>query len=293
MNDEIKKVFINALSMTKNVEIDKKDIIRVGEEYGLVIPHRTSKADVVAKIVNEGYFNKLYDAFSEFLYIPIWEVGDYFKINTDSVLQLAELGVITDIPVEKEFYNRRNKDYYTANTYNIRILENYEKEDLKEKLRLANSGKGFGIRMFTDTKEEANMLIDELGKIFKLAHPSIHARRNEGYHTYANVKVLNNSELEKNTLLEEIKKLKKQLEEDRTEYYNIINKNRDIFIQRIKSRDKKIAELEKELENRDKSTKNTIDTLKKIVSIAVQSKENKDKKIAELEKELENIGNNF
>lgn len=248
MENKIKKVFINALSMTKNIEIDKKDIIRVGEECGLVIPPKTSKADVVAKIVDAGYYDKLYEAFSEFLYIPIWEVGDYFNINTDSILQLAELGVITDIPVEKEFYSRRSKDYYTANTYNIRILENYQKEDLKEKLRLANSGKGYKVRFETDTREEVQVFIDELSKVFKLSGHKVYERRNSGFNTYLDVKILNNSALEKNVLLEEIKTLKAKLKNQEKEYEEMHAKEIKLKNETIKELSKIIDQYGKESE---------------------------------------------
>lgn len=53
MEEQFKNVFIETLSMTKNEEIDKTDILKVGEEYGLAIPARTSKANVIAKIVEE------------------------------------------------------------------------------------------------------------------------------------------------------------------------------------------------------------------------------------------------
>lgn len=241
MENKIKNVFIEALSMSKNEEIDKSEILKIGEECGIEIPVRTSKANVVAKIVDAGYYDKLYEAFSEFIYIPVWSVADYFGINSDDVLQLAELGIITETPAEKEFYSRRSKDYYTANTYNIRILENYQKEDLKEKLRLANSGKGYKVRFETDTEEEIQIFIDELSKVFKLSSHKVYERRNTGFNTYLDVKILNNSKLEKNVLLEEIKNLKAKLKNQEKEY-------EEMHAKEIKLKNETIKELLKIIE---------------------------------------------
>ena len=252
MNADIKNIFIEALAGTKNDEIDKVDIIRLAEECGIEISARTSKIRVINKIVEEGYYDRLYEAFSEFIYIPIWIVADFFKVNSDDILQLEKLGVITEIPATKEFYNRRSKEYYTANTYNIKILEHYKKDELQEILKSANSGNGYKLRIETDTEKEVKLLINELGKIFKLSEYKTYERRNMGFNTYLNIKILNNSELEKNTLLEDIQNLKMKIENEKNKY----KKNMELMRTLIDERNKKIMKLESELNQYKESVSN-------------------------------------
>lgn len=248
MKQNIKDIFEETLGMTKNDEIDKSEIIKIGEKCNVEFSPRSSKVNIVSKIIEEGYYDKLYEAFSELLYIPVWTVADYFGINSEDVLQLEKLGIITEIPVAKEFYSRRNKEYYTANTYNISILEHYKKEDLKELLNKANSGKGYNIRIETDTKEEIQTLVDELEKVFRVGDRRVYSRRNVGYNTYFNVKILNNTELEKNALLEEIKETERKSREEISRLRKEYEKRIEELFFRIHSREKTIIQLSKELD---------------------------------------------
>lgn len=250
MNDEFEKIFIDALSKTKNSEANKTDIIRLGEQYGLTIPSKTSKANVVAKIVEEGYFDELCEAFSKSLYIPVWKIANYYGVNSDDILQLQRLGVITESPIEKEFFNAKERQFYTANLYNIKIFK-HSKEEIQSALKIANSGDSYNIRVETDTKEEIEPLISELTKIFKINNHRIYDRRDGGFNTYISVKTLNNSELEKNVLVEEIQALKKELKDQEIALEKVHNRKISAMQRKIDNRDRKIKELKEELKMRE------------------------------------------
>lgn len=211
INEKIKNCFIKALQEPK--AFDKEDIKRVGEEIGLEFEKKASKEKVVSKIVDEGHFNRLYEAFEEFVYIPVWEVADFYNLNTDKIDKLQEIKVIKEEPVSKEFYSRRDKDYYTANTYNISILQNYTEEELKKAYTEAYEQDGYRTRIEAQTEEEIHNLINELNKNFKISKVDIYRKRNEGFHAYFTIKKLNNSKNEENAMLVEIQKLKNEIVE--------------------------------------------------------------------------------
>ncbi|MDK0764234.1 hypothetical protein P5E87_15905, partial [Clostridium perfringens] len=78
---------------------------------------------------------------------------------------------------------------------------------------------GFKFRIETNSKDEVEILINELRKLFKIEKtPQIYERRNERYNTYFTVKLLNNSEFEQNKFLSEIESLKNKNKETE-EYY--------------------------------------------------------------------------
>ncbi|MDK0764233.1 hypothetical protein P5E87_15900, partial [Clostridium perfringens] len=78
---------------------------------------------------------------------------------------------------------------------------------------------GFKFRIETNSKDEVEILINELRKLFKIEKtPQIYERRNEPYNTYFTVKLLNNSEFEQNKFLSEIESLKNKNKETE-EYY--------------------------------------------------------------------------
>ena len=242
---DIREVFIKELSECKNDVVDKTDIIRLGEEFGMVINKREAKAKVV-KAIAENHFDRLYDTFQEFIYIPSWTVADYYKMNTDQVDKLHELGVIKEDVKEKEFYNRSHRGGFTANTYPISVLDNYTKEELQQAYNLAYGQKGYRLRLETKTEEEVQDLINEFEKVFRVTKSiDTYEKRNEGYHSYFTIEMLNNSKYEENRLLAEIKQLKAKLKEVETEnnervqrikdsYHNVFDVNNLFELEKIK-----------------------------------------------------------
>lgn len=211
MNEKIESFFIKALQESKVV--DKDDIKRVGEETGLEFAKKISKEKVILQIVKEGHLDRLYEAFEEFIYIPSWEVADFYNINTDKVDKLQEIKVIKEEPVLKEFYSRKDKGYYTANTYSISVLQNYTEEELKTAYKQAYEQDGYRTRVEAQTEEEIHNLINELEKNFKISNLDIYSKRNEGFYAYFIIKKLNNSRNEENAMLVEIQKLKNEITE--------------------------------------------------------------------------------
>lgn len=222
----VKEYFIEQLK-GKNSEVSKDDIIKCALECGLDVKARVSKIKVIDMILEYEYYDKLFEYFQEFITIPEWEVADYYNISTNKIKQLKLIGAIKEEPVMREFYSRSNRDYFTAATYPLSVL-NYEKEELIKAYNNAFGGDTYSLRIETKTKDQVSELNTILGKIFKMEKsPATYEHRNgDGYYNYFKVKLLNNSKEEENSLLVEISKLKEEKESIRKEYQSTIE---DIF----------------------------------------------------------------
>lgn len=265
--------FIKALYYSKDVT--KDDILRVAEEIGLVVSNkRMAKDKLIREFINQDKFQQLCFNFKEFLYVPVWEVADYYNLNTEEVDKLAELGVIKEEPKEKGFWSQASKSEYTANTYPLEVLDNYTEEQLKEAYAAAYSNVGYNIRIETETREEADALIQEIDKVFEITRkPSYYNRRSHGLNTYFTVKKLNNSMLEKTRYRleldkkeQEIKKLKAKHKEEKAEIIKRIGeimgiddaKEVDIIrkVHSLRNANKELEELRLELEQSKLKRKN-------------------------------------
>lgn len=213
-----KKAFINALKNSSNKEITKDDLQRVGEEKGIEFPKKISRDKIIDLIVEKN-FEFLYEAFEEFLYVPVWEVADYYNLTTEKINKLQELGIIKEQPKEKEFYNKYHKDYYTANTYPLDILDNYTKEELKEAYDNAYGGTGYKIRIETIKEDEVSPIVEELEKVFDIPYKfeTYEHRNKDGYYTYLSVKLINDTDIKKDALRLEIDKLNRELKTTKEE----------------------------------------------------------------------------
>lgn len=208
-------LFLKALENSK--DITKDDVWRIAEEYGLSVPKRMAKSKIIDIIASE-YLERLYEAFSEFIYIPVWEVAGFYGLTTEKINKLQELGVIKEHPKVEEFYNRSYKEYYNANTYPLSVLD-YNTENLDEAYNLAYGGHGYRLRVETKTTEEIEPIVTELKKVFDIAKaPDIYPHRNnDGYYSYLSIKQINNSnfkhnayKLKINDLEDDIVKLKEK-----------------------------------------------------------------------------------
>lgn len=239
MNNKIEDIFIEKLKKSENNVIDKEDIIRLGEEYGLVLNKRTAKSKIVDKIVCEGYLDRLIETFKEFIYIPAWEVGKFFNMNTSEINSLKALGVITEDTKEESFYSRVSKEYYYSDTYPINVLEDYTEQELKNSYNKAYKQDEFKVRIETKSEEEVQKIINEFKKVFIVDNdPAIYERREKGFNSYLKVKIANNTELEEMRYTKEIQKLKNELKEVENEFreFKIATMKERHFAQDVKHR---------------------------------------------------------
>lgn len=239
----IQDIFMAELGNSK--EIAKDDIIRLGEEYGITSNSREAKVKVIKKIVDAGYYERLFSTFQEFVYIPGWIIGDYLKLNSLQIDDLNRIGVITEQPKAREFYSRTARTNYEANTYPLSVLD-YDKDFLINAYNQAFKKDWFKIRLETETEEDVNNVVDELKKVVEVSEAiNIYERRNEGFNTYLQIHLLNNSEFEGNKYLSEIQKLKNEIKKIRIEedqqrkdleerYYKIFGVNNFFELREIK-----------------------------------------------------------
>lgn len=211
-NDSVRKYFLNQLNEKKSV-VSKDDILHLALECGLDVKPRLAKSKIIDMIIEHGFYDKLFEYFNEFVTIPSWEVADYYNISTAKVDQLRELGAIKEQPISKEFYSRKDKDYFDANTYPLSVL-NYNEEELKKAYDNAFGGDIYSLRVETKNKNDINQLISIFEKIFIMdKSPITYPHRNEeGAYTYFKVKVLNDSKEAENRWLAEISKLNAEKE---------------------------------------------------------------------------------
>lgn len=218
----IKDVFIKDISKldSHGSHIKKADIIKIAESYGIDFKPREGKEAIVSKIIKAGFFEKLFDELKEFIYIPNWVVGRFFGFNGgEEIDQLKNIGVIREDSVKESFYSRDSKREVYYNAYPLSIL-NYNVEELKKAYDLAFNQLDFKIRVETKTNEEVKQIEEALEKIFIIHNnPLPYEGRKEGYRTYYNVSLLNNSEQESNKFLYEIQKLKNEFNNFK-EYHN-------------------------------------------------------------------------
>ena len=221
MKDNLKEIFLNELK--NNKDTPKQEIIKLAEEYGIDFKPREAKSKIIDKLVVAGEFDTIFNKFEKFGYIPTWTIADFYGVNTERIDQLHKIGAIKEIPVKREYYSRSSKSYYTVNTYPVSVLE-YSREELEEAYNQTYGQEGFKFRIETNSKDEVEILINELRKLFKIEKtPQIYERRNEGYNTYFTVKLLNNSEFEQNKFLSEIESLKNKNKETEEYYRDVLS----------------------------------------------------------------------
>lgn len=219
INDYIRDLFIENLKSLKNSSVTKEDIIRIAEEYGIDFKSREAKAKIVDKIIESGFYDRLFQEFQEFIYVPVWKVAEYYGFRSDKIDQLRAIGVINTDVKEDSFYSRENRCDVSYNSYPLSVF-NYNKEELEKAYNLAYGQKGYKIRIETTTIEEVESLTNELKKIFVIEYsPISYEHRNEkGYYSYLTVEPLNNSEYEGNKFLNEINRLKKEIKKIKDGY---------------------------------------------------------------------------
>lgn len=219
----VKEYFLAQLK-SKNSTVSKEDIINLALECNMQVKAKMAKVKIIDMLLDNGYYNRLFEYFQEFITIPEWNVADYYNMSTNKIHQLREIGAIKEDPVDKEFYSRSNHDYFYAATYPLSIL-NYSRDELIKAYENAFDGSLYNLRIETKTKEEVFELIEVLDKVFKMQKaPATYEHRNsDGYYSYFRVKLLNGSKEEENLLLSKISRLKEAQEKIKKEYEEEIN----------------------------------------------------------------------
>lgn len=227
MDINIKRYFLKQLKSQRS-DVSKEDIINLAKECGIELKNsKIAKEKIIDLIVEHGQYNKLFEYFNEFVKVPSWEVADYYKMTSKEIDSLHYIGVIKEEVEAKEFYSKRNKEYFSALMYPLTVFY-YNEEELKKAYNDAYGGDTYALRMETKTDEEVKELISILSKVFKIEKaPATYEHRNErGQYTYLKVKLLNNTEAEGNRFLKEIEKLNeeiKELEKKNSEYRKALN----------------------------------------------------------------------
>ena len=225
----IKKLFLEDIERqdSKGSHIMKDDIVRIAEEYGINFKPREAKETIINKIIQAGFYERLFNDFKEFIYIPVWKVAEFYKLNNEQINQLKEIGVITAEVKQDAFYSKDNRDYVYYNKYSLDVF-NYSPEGLLKAYNEAYGQEGFKVRIETKTEEELSPILELLKGIAIINNVKSYEHRNQqGYYNYFTMEILNNSEVEGNRLLNDIEKLKaeiKQLKEAHKEGIEEINK---------------------------------------------------------------------
>lgn len=225
----IKKLFLEDIERqdSKGSHIMKEDIIRIAEEYGINFKPKEGKRTIINKIIQAGFYEELFNDFKEFIYIPVWKVAEFYKLNNEQINKLKEIGVITAEVKQDAFYSKDNRDYVYYNKYSLDVF-NYSPEGLLRAYNEAYGQEGFKVRIETKTEEELTPILELLKGIAIINNVKSHEHRNQqGYYNYFTMEILNNSEVEGNRLLKDIEKLKaeiKQLKEAHKEDIEEINK---------------------------------------------------------------------
>lgn len=226
--DFIKGILLNELETNK--DIPKEDLIKIAEDIGVPAKQKEAKQKIISRIVQEGFYNRLYEAFHESIYVPIWSVADYYKMNSQQITDLVNIKVITEQPTQKEYYSRKNKGTFTASTFPLTVF-NYDREVLQLAYKEAFAQSGYKIRIETETQEEVQQLVAELRKVFLVEYdPAIYERRGSGYNSYMTVKLLNNSEHETNRLLHKIQELERQMDDLKKQHRKELQKQKEMMI---------------------------------------------------------------
>lgn len=209
----IKDLFIKDISRAdaQGSHIKKDDIIRIAEEYGINFKPKEGKSTIVEKIINAGFYKRLFKDFKEFVYIPVWKVSGYYKLNNEQIDKLKEIGVITADVKKDSFYSKSSRSVVYYNKYSIDVF-NYTAEELLKAYNKAFGQEGFKVRIETKTEEEVNTIIELLSSIAIIKGVTSYEHRNQqGYYNYFTMELLNNSKVEGNRLLNEIEKLKAEI----------------------------------------------------------------------------------
>lgn len=228
INEQIEKLFIENLKINigKNKPILKDDIIRFAQEQGIKVLGKDSIASILEKIDDNDLIDKLYNSFVKYIYIPSWKVAKYYNLESYQLEQLKQNNLIEADTKEGSFYSRESRCNISYDLYPFNTLFKYNSEHLKELYNNTFNKPSYKLRLGTKNKEDVQIIINELEKVFKVGEYDSYEHRNkQGYYSYFDIELMNNNEQAKiNRLQEEINRLESQIQSLKLENSKLQNK---------------------------------------------------------------------
>lgn len=231
INEQIEKLFIENLKINigKNKPILKEQIVRFAQEQDIKVGGKDSIATILERIDDNDLIDKLYNAFIEYIYIPSWKVAKYYGLESYQLEQLKQNNLIEADTKEGSFYSRESKCNISYDLYPFNVLFKYNSEQLKELYNNTFNRPTYKLRLGTKTKEDVQIIINELEKVFKVGtYESYENRNKQGYYSYFDIELMNNNEQGTNTLQAKISSLERQIQSLKIENNDLISKNKSL-----------------------------------------------------------------
>ena len=230
INEQIEQLFIENLKINigKNKPILKEEIVRFALEQGVKASGKESVATILERIDDNDLIDKLYNVFVERIDIPSWKVAKYYGLESYQLEDLKRVGVIEADTKEGSFYSRESKCNVSYDLYPFNTLFKYNSEQLKEQYNNIFNKPTYKIRLGTKNKEDVQIIINELEKVFKVGtYESYENRNKQGYYSYFDIELMNNNEQGTNTLQAKINGLESQIQslKDENTRLHIANEN--------------------------------------------------------------------
>lgn len=227
INEHIEQLFIENLKINigKNKPIAKDDIVRFAQEQGIKVLGKDSIASILEKIDDNDLIDKLYNAFIEYIYIPSWKVARYYNLESYQLEQLKQFNLIEADTKEGSFYSRESRCNISYDLYPFNTLFKYNSEQLKDLYNKTFNRPTYKLRLGTKNKEDVQIIINELEKVFKVGtYESYENRNKQGYYSYFDIELMNNNEQDTNTLQAKINRLESQIQSLKLENSKLQNK---------------------------------------------------------------------
>lgn len=227
INEHIEQLFIENLKINigKNKPILKDDIVRFAQKQGIKVGSKDSIASILERIDDNDLIDKLYNSFVEYIYIPSWKVAKYYNLESYQLEQLKQFNLIEADTKEGSFYSRESRCNISYDLYPFDMLFKYNSEQLKDLYNKTFNKPTYKIRLGTKTKEDVQIIINELEKVFKVGtYESYENRNKQGYYSYFDIELMNNNEQGTNTLQAKINRLESQIQSLKLENSKLQNK---------------------------------------------------------------------
>ncbi|MFR5747072.1 MAG: hypothetical protein ACLUEA_06205 [Romboutsia timonensis] len=227
INEHIEQLFIENLKINigKNKPIAKDDIVRFAQEQGIKVGGKDSIASILERIDDNDLIDKLYNSFVEYIYIPSWKVAKYYGLESYQLEQLKQFNLIEADTKEGSFYSRESRCNISYDLYPFDMLFKYNSEQLKDLYNKTFNKPSYKLRLGTKNKEDVQIIINELEKVFKVGtYESYENRNKQGYYSYFDIELMNNNEQSTNTLQTKINELESQIQSLKLENSKLQNK---------------------------------------------------------------------
>ena len=227
INEHIEQLFIENLKINigKNKPIAKDDIVRFAQEQGIKVGGKDSIASILERIDDNDLIDKLYNSFVEYIYIPSWKVAKYYGLESYQLEQLKKFNMIEADKKEGSFYSRESRCNISYDLYPFDMLFKYNSEQLKDLYNKTFNKPSYKLRLGTKNKEDVQIIINELEKVFKVGtYESYENRNKQGYYSYFDIELMNNNEQSTNTLQTKINELESQIQSLKLENSKLQNK---------------------------------------------------------------------